>query len=65
MSTFKCPTCKRKVPAPDKNRGESKWFPFCSERCKLIDLGKWFDAEYSVPVEPDTDEDEGSESRGP
>jgi endogenous inhibitor of DNA gyrase (YacG/DUF329 family) len=26
-------------------------FPFCSERCKLIDLGRWLDGAYQVPVE--------------
>lgn len=25
------------------------WFPFCSEKCKLIDLGKWFDEEHRIP----------------
>jgi len=30
-------------------------FPFCSRRCKLIDLGKWFDGEHciSIPIEDD------------
>ena len=36
-----------------------KFFPFCSERCKLIDLGAWFDAEYRIPSRPD------EESEGP
>jgi endogenous inhibitor of DNA gyrase (YacG/DUF329 family) len=27
--------------------------PFCSQRCRLIDLGKWFDEGYSMPVERD------------
>ena len=40
---IKCPTCKR--------LGE--WFagpfgPFCSKRCKLVDLGKWFSEEHVV-----------------
>ena len=26
--------------------------PFCSERCRLIDLGRWLDEEIGVPVEP-------------
>ncbi|MBT6325063.1 MAG: DNA gyrase inhibitor YacG [Bdellovibrionales bacterium] len=25
--------------------------PFCSERCKMIDLGQWFDESYAVPGE--------------
>jgi endogenous inhibitor of DNA gyrase (YacG/DUF329 family) len=35
------------------------FFPFCSERCKLIDLGDWFDEEHriSTPLPPGSDED--------
>ena len=59
MSTtvVRCPICKQPVtepPAPDA----PKTFPFCSERCKLIDLGRWLDGKYQIPVE-DADEDEG------
>jgi len=39
-----CPTCDCEVEWND----ESKWRPFCSERCKLIDLGAWADEEYSI-----------------
>jgi len=39
-----CPTCNAEV---TWNK-ESKWRPFCSERCKLIDLGAWADEEYSI-----------------
>ncbi len=28
------------------------WRPFCSERCKLLDLAKWIDGDYRVPGEP-------------
>jgi endogenous inhibitor of DNA gyrase (YacG/DUF329 family) len=36
----------------------SKWRPFCSERCKLIDLGAWANESYRVPVvEKDDDEE--------
>jgi len=34
-------------------------FPFCSERCKLIDLGRWLDGRYQVPVQKE-DEDEAA-----
>jgi uncharacterized protein len=38
-------------------------FPFCSERCKLIDLGRWLDGKYQVPVvEEDGDESAYAES---
>lgn len=52
---MRCPICKQPVadpPAPDAPRT----FPFCSERCKLIDLGRWLDGKYQIPVEgPDAD----------
>lgn len=37
------------------------WRPFCSERCKMSDLGAWADEKYSIPSEdaPGTGEDEG------
>jgi endogenous inhibitor of DNA gyrase (YacG/DUF329 family) len=43
----RCPTCNEPVDA-----ATSKLAPFCSERCKLIDLGKWLDGEFSVPGDP-------------
>jgi hypothetical protein len=42
-----CPICNKEV-AP---RGINAVFPFCSPRCKTIDLGKWLSEEYRVPVE--------------
>jgi uncharacterized protein len=35
--------------------------PFCSERCRLIDLGRWLDEKHGLPYEPD--EDQGDEKR--
>lgn len=40
----KCPKCKKKFKYYD-----SEFRPFCSKRCKMIDLGKWLSEEYSVP----------------
>lgn len=37
MALVTCPTCKRTLDWSSEN----KWRPFCSERCKLIDLGNW------------------------
>jgi endogenous inhibitor of DNA gyrase (YacG/DUF329 family) len=43
---------------------DPEWRPFCSERCKLADLGRWLSEGYRVPGEervPDaSDEDEGN-----
>jgi endogenous inhibitor of DNA gyrase (YacG/DUF329 family) len=35
-------------------------FPFCSDRCRLVDLGRWLDGKYQIPVVEDEDEDGGS-----
>lgn len=43
----KCPTCSKPVEWEPKNEHR----PFCSERCKLIDLGAWANEEYRVPAE--------------
>ena len=43
-----CPTCGTRVEWSEK----SKWRPFCSERCRLIDLGEWFEEKKRVPGEP-------------
>lgn len=54
--TVRCPTCGARVEwAP-----HSKWRPFCSERCKLVDLGAWADESYRVPV-VGKDDDEKAE----
>lgn len=44
----KCPICKQTV----KARAENPAFPFCSARCKTIDLGNWVSEAYRVPGEP-------------
>ena len=47
---MQCPTCKKIVPQPGAGEELPKFFPFCSDRCKLIDLGRWLDGKYQVPV---------------
>lgn len=41
---MKCPICKKEVKLTDAE------MPFCSERCRLVDLGNWANEEYRVPV---------------
>jgi endogenous inhibitor of DNA gyrase (YacG/DUF329 family) len=48
MSAARCPVCEKPFeldlsPAP----------PFCSERCRQIDLGHWLEEGYGLPVEPE------------
>jgi len=60
---MRCPVCKREF-----EKSESPALPFCSERCRTIDLGRWLGETYSVPVTPDPDAepepDEHLESNG-
>ena len=51
--TIKCPICKKEVAR------ESPEFPFCSERCRTIDLGNWASEKYviSTPAEVRKDDD--------
>jgi endogenous inhibitor of DNA gyrase (YacG/DUF329 family) len=51
----RCPICKRTVARPEEN----SWFPFCSNRCKVVDLSKWLSGDYAIPAR---EEDEGDES---
>jgi endogenous inhibitor of DNA gyrase (YacG/DUF329 family) len=54
--TFPCPRCKKPSHWTDNpNR------PFCSERCKLIDLGAWASEEYRVGSETKPELNEGSD----
>ena len=50
-----CPHCGKLAPFAPENR----FRPFCSERCRLIDLGAWADERYRVPgaAAPDPDPD--------
>ena len=62
----KCPICGSPT--------EHRYRPFCSRRCADIDLGRWFNGSYAVPVvEPDEDDpdefdetaDEAGDEDGP
>ncbi len=53
--TVACPTCGQ----PVEWRPENRWRPFCSERCKLIDLGEWATGQYRVPTQDAPGEDAG------
>jgi len=67
MIRGRCPTCSRSYEIAAL--GDLPSFPFCSARCRLIDLGRWIDGKYAVPVakssdeetEPDEDASEGEE----
>jgi len=46
-----CPICKK-----DTTWEENPWRPFCSERCKLVDLGKWVSEKYKIAGEKKEEE---------
>ena len=48
VSQVTCPNCGKRVPWEPGQ----KWRPFCSERCRLIDLGEWLSEEKRIPGEP-------------
>ncbi len=56
-----CPQCKKSV----EWVAASLWRPFCSERCKMLDLGAWASEEYSVASEAPSVMDDLSYSENP
>ncbi|MGB8063821.1 MAG: DNA gyrase inhibitor YacG [Candidatus Sulfotelmatobacter sp.] len=55
---LRCPICKKPVKSTDSD------FPFCSDRCRLIDLGKWASGQYVIPS-PVTDAEESIGENNP
>jgi uncharacterized protein len=55
--TVPCPKCRRPAVYDETN----PYRPFCSERCKLIDLGTWAAEGYVIPGEPATPPSEPEE----
>ena len=47
MMNLSCPICSKALQIETMDDLPS--FPFCSERCKLIDLGRWIDGAYVIP----------------
>ena len=55
VQRVKCPTCQREI-----DWSQAPFRPFCSERCRLIDLGAWLTEKHAIPGEPAPDEAEHS-----
>ena len=53
---IRCPICKKEV------MPTSTEFPFCSERCRIIDLGNWASEKYRVPSNARAEEPNDGES---
>jgi endogenous inhibitor of DNA gyrase (YacG/DUF329 family) len=58
MTQRRCPTCER-LYDPE----HSPALPFCSVRCRLVDLNRWFDEGYSLPYERPEEEEATPETR--
>ena len=57
-ATMTCPICQRKIELSEKG---TRFAPFCSDRCKLIDLGRWLTGKYQISVKDVDEEDGGNE----
>jgi endogenous inhibitor of DNA gyrase (YacG/DUF329 family) len=56
----KCPVCRKVIDgAIERESREGKFYPFCSQRCKLIDLGRWIDGKYRIFTKLKTEEEKG------
>ncbi len=59
MPDPRCPVCGR----PSRPRGQGA--PFCSDRCRQVDLARWFTGAYAVPAEEaEPDEDDTPAGQG-
>lgn len=50
----RCPTCE----GPSRYAADNPWRPFCSERCKNMDLGAWASENYRVAAAPPLEDEE-------
>jgi len=57
---MRCPTCERPIEWTDA----FPFRPFCSERCRLIDLGAWLTERHVIPGEPAQPEEESASGTG-
>jgi hypothetical protein len=53
MALANCPTCRKKF-----DPQHSRALPFCSDRCRQIDLGRWLNEDISIPVSKEGDGDD-------
>ncbi len=63
MPHIVCPTCRKRVEYTDLKEIPQR--PFCSERCKMVDLGRWLNEEYRVsePLAGETELPDGVPSK--
>jgi uncharacterized protein len=58
MKKVECPICQKSMPGP-----VAEWpdYPFCSPRCRKIDLGRWLGEKYAIPGDEERKGEEDSE----
>lgn len=60
QKTTPCPICNAPVPlpapAPSATANGGRTYPFCSARCRTIDLGNWLGERYAIPADGPEDE---------
>jgi len=59
--TVRCPQCGVVI----EWSPEARWRPFCSERCKLIDLGAWASEAYRFSAEEGPEDEDGERGDAP
>jgi endogenous inhibitor of DNA gyrase (YacG/DUF329 family) len=59
-----CPICKKPLDdALQATLGQKgSTFPFCSQRCRDIDLARWLDGKYQIPVAEDDQDESGADA---
>lgn len=63
MPTFACPICRKQLTVAAWS--DAPYRPFCSKRCKLVDLGRWLNEEYRVTEELPPDAERESQEEDP
>jgi endogenous inhibitor of DNA gyrase (YacG/DUF329 family) len=55
MISVRCPICDRVM----QGASTAEWpdFPFCSDRCRLVDLGRWLGESYAIRITDESDEE--------
>lgn len=61
MSQTRCPICDAGLPG---NWQDYPDYPFCTRRCRLVDLGRWLGEDYRVANKPDSDPDDSASTPG-
>jgi uncharacterized protein len=55
---MRCSICQKEFQSESSDS-----LPFCSQRCRLIDLGRWLDEKYGMPIEPEEERKEPEDGK--